>query len=304
MDYQKVNNTWKPVSGYYRKNNGVWETIDATTFENFVSSNVVMFGGSVDGNHTLTIGGITSISGVSCSFTAIYDNMTNVTTAATWSIVSGSSYATISAHTGEVEILSTANESNVIIQASYLNVTTTKNVTLTYKAGTTSETETETITDASGNTTTTTTTVVTNEDGSSSVITTTVVTDESGNTIGSSESNKDISSDGSFNATTTNYDAEGNATDGTNITGETNGNVSTQDVKYDESGNTIVTGYDIDTSGNPDGTKEFRADGVNTEYYALDVTQGFVMDIHFTIDFTSIYNLVHSSQLAVMRTQQ
>jgi len=284
MDYQKVNNTWKPVSGYYRKNNGVWETIDATTFENFVSSNVVMFGGSVDGNHTLTIGGITSISGVSCSFTAIYDNMTNVTTAATWSIVSGSSYATISAHTGEVEILSTANESNVIIQASYLNVATTQELTLTYYTGSTSETETEIDIDESGNTTTTTTTTTTNEDGSSSVITTTVVTDESGNTIGSSESNKDINSDGSFNATTTNYDSEGNATDGINQSGDTSGNVSSQEVEYDESGNTTVTGYQIDTSGNPDGTKEFNGDGVNTEYYAFDVTQGFIADIHFVIN--------------------
>ena len=284
MNYQKVNNTWKSILSYYRKNNDVWEQINAATFENLVSSNMVTFGGEIKNNHTLSIGGISTISGASCSFTAIYDNVTNVTSAATWSIVSGSSYAIISAHTGEVEILSTANDSDVIIQASYLNVTTTKNVTLTYKAGTTSETETEIITDASGNTTTTTTTTTTNEDGSSSVITTTVVTDESGNTIGSSESNKDINSDGSFNATTTNYDSEGNATDGINQSGDTSGNVSSQEVEYDESGNTTVTGYQIDTSGNPDGTKEFNGDGVNTEYYAFDVTQGFITDIHFVIN--------------------
>ena len=210
----------------------------------------------------------------------------DVTTSAVWSIVSGSEYATMDATNGKITISSTASESPVTIQAVYNSQTATKEITLTYQSGSSAETTTEVVTDESGNTTTVVTTVTENEDGSSTEIVESVVTDSEGNVIGSTEKSKETNSDGSYTSNETNYDANGNATDGTNTTGDTDGNVSTQDVKYDESGNTIVTGYDIDTSGNPDGVKEFRADGVNTEYYALDVTQGFVMDIHFTIDFT------------------
>ena len=234
---------------------------------------------------TLTIEGASEIIAETYKYNAMCgDN--DVTSSAAWSIISGSEYATIDATNGKITISSTASESPVTIQAVYNGQTATKEITLTYQSGSSAETTTDVVTDESGNTTTVVTTVTENEDGSSTEVVESVVTDSEGNVIGSTEKNKETNSDGSYTSNETNYDGNGNATDGTNITGETNGNVSTQDVKYDESGNTIVTGYDIDTSGNPDGTKEFRADGVNTEYYALDVTQGFVMDIHFTIDFT------------------
>ena len=236
---------------------------------------------------TLTIEGASTISAETCVYSAWYNSATDVTTSATWSIVSGSQYATINQSSGLITILNAANESDVTIQASYSGLTATKEITLTYQSGSSAETTTEVITDESGNTTTVVTTVTENEDGSSTEIIESVVTDSEGNVIGSTEKNKETNSNGSYTSTETNYDANGNATDGTNITGDTNGNVNTQDVKYDESGNTIVTGYDIDTSGNPDGVKEIRADGVNTEYYAFDLTQGFVMDIHFTIDFNN-----------------
>ena len=234
---------------------------------------------------TLEIMGATNISANTCQFVALLDGTRDVSSSCTWSIVNGSEYATISS--GTVTILQGANESSVTIRAEYNNLTANQPVTLTYVSGSSSETSSETVTDESGNTTIVITTVTTNEDGSSSEHTKSVAKDSGGTVIGSTEISKETNSDGSYNSIETNYDAEGNATDGTNITGDTNGNVSTQDVKYDESGNTIVTGYDIDTSANPNGAKEFRADGVNTEYYALDVTQGFVMDIHFTIDFTN-----------------
>lgn len=235
---------------------------------------------------TLVIEGASEIIAETCKYNAMCgDN--DVTTSAAWSITSGSDYATIDATNGKITISSTASESPVTIQAAYNGQTATKEITLTYQSGSSAETTTEVVTDESGNTTTVVTTVTENEDGSSTEVVESVVTDSEGNIIGSTEKNKETNSDGSYNSTETNYDANGNAIDGTNITGDTDGNVSTQDIKYDESGNTIVTGYDIDTSGNPDGTKEFRSDGVNTDYYALDVTQGFVMDIHFTIDFTT-----------------
>jgi len=236
---------------------------------------------------TLTIEGVSSISAETCEYNALYNNTTNVTSSATWSIISGSQYATIDSSNGHITILSIANESLVTIQSTYNGLTATKEITLTYVSGASSETTTEAITDESGNTTTVTTTVTTNEDGSSSEVIEAVIVDESGNTIGSSSTNKETNTDGSYERTTTNYDENGNATDALNTSGDTSGNVTTQTVEYDESGNSVVTSYDIDTSGNPDGSKTFSSDGVNTEYYAFDLTSGFIMEVHFTIDFTS-----------------
>ena len=115
---------------------------------------------------------------------------------------------------------------------------------------------------------------------------TSTITDESGNTIGSSEFTSNNNADGSFESTSVIYDGEGNPTEGENVSGDTSGNINTQEVTYDESGNSAVTSYTIDTTGNPSGTKNYNGDGANTEYYAFDVTQGFVLDFDFTIDFT------------------
>lgn len=232
---------------------------------------------------TLAIEGSRNISAETCNYNAIADNSEDVTNSATWSITAGSQYATINSSNGTVTILNGANESSVTIQAVYGGLTATTHVTLTYVSGATSETETESTVDIGGNTTTVTTTVTEYEDGSSVEVEETVITDVNGNVIGTSESNTTTNADGSYNGATTNYDANGNPTDGNNVTGDTDGNVSTQNVEYDESGNTIVTGYDIDTSGSESG-KTFNGDGANTEYYAFDVTHGFELEMHFTVD--------------------
>lgn len=231
---------------------------------------------------TLSIRGATNISAVTCQFVALLDGTRDVTNSCVWSIVSGTG-ATISGST--VIISQGASESQVTIQAVYDTLTATTTVTLTYISGSTSETTTKIVTDESGNTTTVITTVTTNEDNSSTEVVGSVVTDSEGNVIGSTEMTKETNSDGSYESTETNYDANGNPLDGSNASGDTNGNVSTQEVVYDESGNTTVTGYDIDTSGNPNGAKNFNEDGVNTEYYAFDVTRGFVLNINFTFNF-------------------
>lgn len=231
---------------------------------------------------TLVIEGAPSISAETCGYNAIADNSEDVTTYATWSITNGSQYATINSSTGIITILNGSNESSVTIQAIYGGLTATTTVTLTYVSGATSETETESTIDIGGNTTTVTTTVTTYEDGSLVEVEETVVTDVNGNVIGTSESNKTTNADGSYNGNTTNYDAEGNPTDGSNVTGDTVGNVSTQSVEYDASGNTLITGYDIDTTESTG--KTFNGDGANTEYYAFDVTHGFELEMHFTVD--------------------
>ena len=236
---------------------------------------------------TLTIEGALSVSAVSCEYRAIGSRVSDVTSSSTWSITAGSQYATINSSNGQVTILPGANESSVTIQAVYGTLTATTTVTLTYSSGSTSETTTEIVVDESGNTTTVTTIVTENEDGSSSETVQTVITDESGNTVGSSESNKGTNADGSYTGNTVNYDANGDPVDGVNVSGDTDSNVSTQTVEFDESGNSMVVGYDIDTSENPDGTKTFNEDGVNTEYYAFDVTRGFIVDFNFTINFNN-----------------
>lgn len=282
MKYFRIFNVTQDYTQYMTREDAVRPNVSYCSGDN--KTYITAFEGAVG---TLEIKGASSISAETCMYSAWYNSAIDVTTSATWSVVSGSQYATINPSSGLITILNAANESDVTIQASYSGLTTTKEITLTYVNGSSSETTTEAIVDAEGNVTTIVTTVTTNEDGSSSEVIESVVVDESGNTIGSTSSNKEINSDGSYEGTTINYDSEGNPINGDNVTGDTDGNVSTQNVKYDESGNTIVTGYDIDTSGSPDGVKTFSGDGVNTEYYAFDLTQGFVMDIHFTIDFNN-----------------
>jgi len=92
--------------------------------------------------------------------------------------------------------------------------------------------------------------------------------------------------DGSSSSTTTNYNAEGDPTDKTNENVDVDGNASTQNIGYDENGEEVVTGYSIDTSGNEEGVKELDQDAVNTEFYGFNSVDGFIMNLHFTIDFT------------------
>ena len=206
--------------------------------------------------HELIILGPSEVSGVSCTFTCLLDNLQDVTTASTWMVLSGGEYMTISSNTGEAVIDTGASQSSVLVSASYNGTTATKPVIITYYTGSSSETHTEVITDESGNTQTVVTITDTNEDGS-------------------------------YNSTETTYNASGAPVTAINSSGDVSGNVSTQEVAYDDSGNTVVTGYSIDTTNNPDGSKNYNADGVNTEYYAFDLTRGFEVDFHFTIDFAN-----------------
>lgn len=264
----------------------------------------------------LVIGGPANLSGETCQYTAVY-NETVVTSNAVWSVISGNTYATIN-NNGLLTILSNANNSQIIIQATFNGISKTKDVIVTYDAGTSTQTETqtETTTDASGNTTTTVTTTTTitdasgntattetisqtteNEDGTSTVTETentsnsdgsstsnsvTVNYNASGDVTSSNESTNTTNSDGSYNASSTNYNASGDPVDTTNYTGDTEGNVDTQDVIYNESGTPVVTGYSIDTSNSTTNSKDITGDGVNTEFVPFDGSgEGFICHIRF-----------------------
>lgn len=166
--------------------------------------------------------------------------------------------------------------------------------------GSFSNTESQTVENQNGSSTTTSTT--TNQDGSSAQSTSTTTApaqdgsttttsnttyyDENGDQSGTQVGTKQTNADGSSTATTTNYDVNGDPTKQVNEEVDVEGNASTQNVAYDENGDAVVTGYSIDTSGNEDGTKELNLDGVNTEFYGFNSVDGFVLNLHFTIDFT------------------
>ena len=204
-------------------------------------------------NPTLSIQCADEVESTSVTVVALYNNAV-LQSGAVWSITQGSQYATID-NLGEITISQYASSSSVTVSCSYNGLTATKELLLTYKSGSESQTETEvTVDPATGDVIITTTTTTENEDGSTE-------------------------------STTTSYNENGTPISTVNNVTDTDGNVSTQDIIYDEDGNEVVTGYSIDTSDNPDGTKTFNGDGVNTEYYAFDMTRGFVIDFNFTINF-------------------
>ena len=174
---------------------------------------------------------------------------------------------------------------DVIVRATYLGISDEKTINVTYKESAT--TETSVTVDESGNTITTIITETDNGDGSSTIHETVIATDDDGNVLERTEYEVNNNADGSYVGSSVTYDENGDPIEGQNVSGDTSGNISTQDVEYDESGNTVVVGYSVDTSGNPDGVKTYNADGVNTEYYAFDMTHGFVLHMHFTINFNA-----------------
>ena len=280
--YIKDNNKWIKNSRIFVKVNNVWTEYTEAQFDTFVSGRTFGYGGFF-GDHILLVVGPGTFTGESITFAVLYDGAVVADTACTWNIISGGEYATI-ANDGMLTIATGASQSNIMIRANYQGTTADKAVRVTYASGET--TETEVVVDESGNTTTTITTTIDNGDGSSTVNQTSTVADESGNTIETTETERSNNSDGSYESTSTTYDANGDPTDTTNVSGDTEGNVSTQGIVY-ENDEPVVTGYTIDTSGSHYGEKTYDGDGVNTEYYAFDMTHGFVLHMHFTIDFTA-----------------
>lgn len=315
----KQNGEWKLVTAIFVKENGQWVAMQPSQITAITGTKLLNYYETIEQEtFMLSIMGPSVMSGEDCQYFLLNNGVMVPPTAVSWSIVSGSTYAQIDSN-GAVTILSGASASDVVIRASYHGEQKDKTISLTYQTNVTATTTTTTetfeesgntvevitttteVTDESGNTTTTTSVVeiITNEDGGSSYAeietvnnpdgsstsnSTTVNYDESGNTTGSQTSENTINSDGSSTGTTTNYNESGDPTSTVNTSGDTEGNVNTQDIEYDENGNSVVTGYTIDTSASDDGGKSYNGDGVNTEYYAFDVTQGFIVDMHFTVD--------------------
>ena len=75
-NYIKKNNEWVQALAYYQKVNGAWVLISESDFENYINTTSYRYGGEpvVPLIHTLVIGGTANVSGISCSYSAIYDN--------------------------------------------------------------------------------------------------------------------------------------------------------------------------------------------------------------------------------------
>ena len=282
--YIKRKSQFAEVSNYYKKVENVWTQVTQQNFLDYIDGNISVFGGDIPAVYVFRIAAPETDSAETCQCLAVL-NDTPLTTGVTWSVISGGTYATID-NTGFIVYSTAASNTNITIQAVYSSFTATHDMVITYKSGSQSETTTETTTDESGNTVTTTTVVTENEDGSSVTNESSVVTDESGNTIQTTESTTNANADGSYDSTSTTYDENGDPTETTNASGDTDGNVNTQGITY-ENGEPVVTGYTIDTTSGDSGGKVYNEDGVNTEYYAFDLTHGFVLHIHFYINFNN-----------------
>ena len=285
--YLKNNDEYKEITKAGKKSDGIWVKGDiisifqkhsgewTTAITNNISTQYV-FGGYIptapEGVVSLSIEGASKVNSTSSEYVLLANGVETQTD--TWAIISGGTYATISS-AGTLTVNSNANNSPIVIRATLDDLTATKEVYVTYDSVASSQTTTNTSVDEDGNTTTTVTTVTDNGDGTTT-----------------SES------------TTITYSIEGEPVERINEKTDKEGVVSTQNIEYNENGEEVVTGYEIDTSGNPQGIKNYNSDGVNTEFYALDVTEGFVMDIHFTIDFTQqppnqndgLHNIINSKR--------
>ena len=212
---------------------------------------------------------------------------TTTTTTTTTTDENGYSQTT-STETTENTDGSTSTTSTTTDSSGNTTETTTNTSAPDPETGAVTTEETTTTTNSDGTSSETNSTTVENQDGSSTSSSETTHYDENGDATGSTTQDVTNNADGSSSTSTTNYDSEGNPTDQVNQSQDTSGNTSTQTVEYNDNGDPVVTGYDIDTSGSEDGTMNMDGTGgVNTDYYAFDMTHGFEMVLHFTIDYTN-----------------
>lgn len=245
-------------------------------------------------NATISNGAITILQTGNITVQATYNTYTATKTISV-EYVANKSQETVVGDDGSITV-----KEEVVVENQDGSTTTQTTSTTTNEDGSFSQTETSTTENQDGSSSTTSTT--TNSDGTSSETTSTTTApdqsgattttsstihyDENGDESGSTEMERQTNADGSSTATTTDYDANGDPTNQVNESVDTDGNAATQNVAYDENGDPKVTGYTIDTTNNEDGYKELDQNGVNTEFYGFDSVEGFVMNIHFTIDFT------------------
>ena len=236
------------ISSIHQKINGIWRN---DTFNSGITN--YTFGGFIETTpdedvtgSTLTIAGPSSVTSTTCQYVALADN-TQVSVS-DWSITSGTGYASIN-NSGLLTILNGANNSTVSISCSYNGLTANKEITVTYKSGSSSQT--------------------------------TTTTDESGNTVVTTVTDN---TDGSSSSMAIKYDVEGNEIGHISEDTDTSGNVSTQTVEVNENGDEVVTSYSIDTTNNPN-SKMVIDDSVDTGFIPFDGSSDWELTFKFSYDW-------------------
>ena len=210
----------------------------------------------------------------------------NTTTETVIDPETGDTTTTTTTEVTDPETGETTTTQTVVTENTDGSSTTTQTETVTQEDGSSETNSTTTNSDGTSTSTTTTTSTPDPETGAVTTESTTTNYNENGDPTSSSETTLVENTDGSSTSQTTNYNSEGDPTSTQNQETDTDGNESVQNITYDSNGDPIVSGYNIDTTNNPDGEKNFNEEGVNTEFYGFDSVDGFIMRIHFTIDFT------------------
>ena len=270
------------------------ESIESVTYEDGSTANTTSTTTTnLDGSTTTTsettnsdgssVSRVTSTSAEDSDGSYTVEESTEVTNADGTS--SESSSTTVNHEDG-----SSSSSSSLIMYDENGNVIDTTETTSTTSApdqdGTVTTQSTTEVTNTDGTSSESSSTLVERTDGSSTSSTQSTNYDANGDPTGSISNTTNIYADGSSLSQTTNYDENGDPTTGTNLMGDTAGNVDIQNLEYDSNGDPTVTGYTIDTSGSDGAGKDINADGVNTDYYAFDITYGFELNIHFTINYS------------------
>ena len=314
-DYIKVGNHYKIINKIYRKENGTWvekQIVDMSTFLTSISNVIIYNPRSIDTAVYMLLGP-DSIAAETFSLDFLFNNKIVEHTDVTWSITTGSEYASIDS-SGNVTINSIADDNNITVHGIYEyggeTYVADKEVNVTYVNGATSTQETTVVTE--GDTTTVTTTVtieypdnstqvdtietVTEGDGSHTDITGTVITNADGSSTSSSESisydafgdvtgsttvNGTVNADGSSSTDTMNYDANGDPVSAVMNDTDVDGNAHIEELAFDSSGNSRTVDYTIDTSNNPDGYEDITGTGVNTHFIPFHGSDGFRVHIRF-----------------------
>lgn len=230
--------------------------------------------------NNMVIDGLDSTTGQSCMFIAVCDNTHNVTSYVSWSVISGETYANIT-RKGVLRVKEGVVNQDVTIQADFNGLTATKTVNVTYEFGTITYTGSNVFVDESGYTNTAISSYTFREDGTYDTGTRIETFDESGNTIGASESETHVEEDGSATGIATEYDADGNVYQYTNMDWDTEGNLNTSVVDVDDEGNETVVEYGVDTSGNLDTGYELIDNPTDTLFMPFVGTDGFELTMHF-----------------------
>lgn len=126
-DYIKLNNSWVEVYKIYKKVNGEW--VEQTDVSSAITAGNIYICNSVQIDETIyVISGVETYTGKTFNLQAILNNRI---VPATWTITSGSQYATINQN-GKVSIVEGTTNQSITVQAVYNGHTETKTITISY----------------------------------------------------------------------------------------------------------------------------------------------------------------------------